>query len=341
MKKQQITVRVPATTSNLGPGFDCLGVALRIYNDVTVARAKETVAPPMAKQAARKFFRATGSEPFPFSCVIVGDVPVSRGLGSSVTVRLGVLRGLNELAGRPCAQGKIFRLCAELEGHPDNAAPAVFGGFVVTSGNVPQKFPLDPRLRFVLLIPSFEVKTAAARSVLPNEIDRRQAVASCANACALTAALASGRYEKLRGVFGDHLHQPFRAKFVPFLELVIAAAEEAGALGGFLSGSGSTIACLTLRGFGKNRRRDALSPPASAALAPSSPRPTTAAREHPANQKMTGLASVVAASLCEARRERCRGTDPAMPLSRCAERSAHSRAGRLAPFRIPHSAFRI
>jgi homoserine kinase len=247
LKKQQITVRVPATTSNLGPGFDCLGVALRIYNNATVARAKETVAPPMAKQAAGKFFKATGSEPFPFSCLIAGDVPVSRGLGSSVTVRLGLLRGLNELAGRPCAQGEIFRLCAELEGHPDNAAPAVFGGFVVTSGNVPQKFPLDPRLRFVLLIPSFEVKTAAARSVLPNEIDRRLAVASCANACALTAALASGRYEKLRGAFGDHLHQPFRAKFVPFLEPVIAAAEKAGALGGFLSGSGSTIACLTLR----------------------------------------------------------------------------------------------
>ena len=248
MKKQQITVRVPATTSNLGPGFDCLGVALRLYNDVTVARTNTTAATPMARQAARKFFQTTGADPFPFSCAIAADVPASRGLGSSVTVRLGVLRGLNELAGRPLARAEIFRLCGELEGHPDNAAPAVFGGFVVTGGSLPQKFQVASRLGFVLLVPPFEVKTAAARGVLPNEIGRREAVASCANACALTAALASGRYERLPGSFEDHLHQPFRAKFVPFLEPVIAAAEKAGALGGFLSGSGSTIACLTLRG---------------------------------------------------------------------------------------------
>ena len=170
-----------------------------------------------------------------------------RGLGSSVTVRLGVLHGLNALLDRPLARAQIFELCAELEGHPDNAAPAEFGGFVVARPNRHQKFPIDPRLHFVLLIPSFEVKTAEARSVLPDEIDRRLAVESCGNACAITAAFASRRYENLRGVLSDHLHQPFRAKFVPFLDRVIAAAEKAGALGGFLSGSGSTIACLTLR----------------------------------------------------------------------------------------------
>jgi homoserine kinase len=106
---------------------------------------------------------------------------------------------------------------------------------------------VDPRLRFVLLIPGFEVRTAEARKVLPNEINRRRAVESCGHACAITAAMASGRYENLRGALIDHLHQPFRARFVPFLDRVIAAGENAGALGGFLSGSGSTIACLTLR----------------------------------------------------------------------------------------------
>ncbi|MGH7936141.1 MAG: homoserine kinase [Chthoniobacterales bacterium] len=247
MKKQQITVRVPATTSNLGPGFDCLGVALRLYNYVTLARALSQKAGAMATEAARKFFKAAGCAPFPFSCAIDGEVPRSRGLGSSVTVRLGVLHGLNTLLNRPLRRAEIFRLCADLEGHPDNAAPAEFGGFVVTRERQPQKFTVEPRLRFVLLIPSFEVKTNAARRVLPNEIDRRAAVASCGNACALTAAMASGRYEQLRGAFGDHLHQPFRAKFVPFLDAVIAAGERAGALGGFLSGSGSSIACLTLR----------------------------------------------------------------------------------------------
>lgn len=247
MKKQQITARVPATTSNLGPGFDCLGVALRLYNFVTVARAETVAAGRMVQEAARKFFRAAKCQSFAFSCKIEGDVPRSRGLGSSVTVRLGVLHALNALLDRPLARAQIFQLCAELEGHPDNAAPAEFGGFVVAQRDRHQKFSIDPRLRFVLLIPGFEVKTAEARKVLPNEIDRRLAVESCGNACAITAAFASRRYENLRGVLSDHLHQPFRAKFVPFLDRVIAAGEKAGALGGFLSGSGSTIACLTLR----------------------------------------------------------------------------------------------
>ena len=240
-------MRVPATTSNLGPGFDCLGVALQLYNFVTVSRASEIVAGGMARQAARQFFHVAGCEPFGFSCTVAGDVPRSRGLGSSVTVRLGMLHALNALLGRPLKRAQISGLCAELEGHPDNAAPAEFGGFVVARQNKHQKFPVDPRLYFVLLIPAFEVKTTEARSVLPNEVDRLRAVESCGNACAITAAFASGSYEDLRGMWQDHLHQPFRAKFVPFLERVIAAGESAGALGGFLSGSGSTIACVTLR----------------------------------------------------------------------------------------------
>lgn len=248
MKKQQITVRIPATTSNLGPGFDCLGVALQIYNYVSVTPSEEeTAIAPMARAAARKYFKKVDCDPFPFRCTIEGEVPRARGLGSSVTVRLGVLHALNALLGRPLKRAQIFTLCAELEGHPDNAAPAEFGGFVATRGLRLQKFPVDPRLRFVLLIPDFEVQTREARLVLPNEIDRLRAVESCANACAITAALASANYEQLRGAFVDHLHQPFRKKFVPFLDRVLAAAERAGALGGFLSGSGSTIVCLTLR----------------------------------------------------------------------------------------------
>jgi homoserine kinase len=247
LKKQQITVRVPATTSNLGPGFDCLGVALQLYNFVTVALAEETSGDWMVRQAARLFFKTIRDKPFPFACTIEGEVPRSRGLGSSVTVRLGVLHGLNEFFDRPLKGEQLFGLCAELEGHPDNAAPAAFGGFVVARHNRHQKFKVDPRLHFVLLIPPFEVKTAEARAVLPNEISRQGAVESCGNACAITAAFASRNYEHLEGVLSDHLHQPFRAKFVPFLDRVVTAGEQAGALGGFLSGSGSTIACLTLR----------------------------------------------------------------------------------------------
>lgn len=244
-------MRVPASTSNLGPGFDCLGVALRLYNYITLQRIraseKGSRTTAMESRAARTFFRASGIAPIPFACTITGDVPRSRGLGSSVTVRLGILHGLNALFDRPLSRLEIYRLCVALEGHPDNAAPAEFGGFVVTQNDRPQKFPVSSRLHFVLLIPDFEVQTAAARRALPNELDRRAAVRSCGNACALVAAMASGRYRNLAGSFGDHLHQPFRAKFVPFLDRVIAAGEKAGALGGFLSGSGSTIICLTLR----------------------------------------------------------------------------------------------
>ena len=201
----------------------------------------------MAREAARAFFQAAHQQAFPFSCMISGDVPVSRGLGSSVTVRLGVLHGLNVLSGRPLDRAQIFALCAELEGHPDNAAPAEFGGFTVARAERSQNFKVSSRLRFVFLIPKFKVATAAARAVLPNDVNRLNAVETCGNACAITAAFASGRYENLAGLWRDHLHQPFRAKFVPFLEPVIAAGEKAGALGGFLSGSGSAVACVTLR----------------------------------------------------------------------------------------------
>ena len=199
MKKQQITVRVPATTSNLGPGFDCLGVALQIYNYVTVTQPDEGETVPMARQAARKYFKTIERKPLPFSCTVHGDVPAARGLGSSVTVRLGVLHALNALVGRPLNRAEIFALCAELEGHPDNAAPAEFGGFVAARAARPQCFHVEARLRFVLLIPPFEVQTKEARSVLPNEIDRLRAVVSCSNACAITAAMASADYQNLRG----------------------------------------------------------------------------------------------------------------------------------------------
>lgn len=244
---QQVTVRVPASTSNLGPGFDCLGVALRIYDDVTVRRRKPGArVSPLMQTAGERFFQRANTEPFLFHCSIEGNVPVSRGLGSSVTVRLGVMHGLNVLAGRPLRREQIFELCAELEGHPDNAAPAQFGGFNVVRGTLRQHFPVAAALKFVLLIPGFEVSTSEARSLLPAKIARAGAVESSGNACAITAAFASGRYANLRGAFRDHLHQPFRKKLVPFLDDVIEAAEGAGALGGFLSGSGSTIAAVTL-----------------------------------------------------------------------------------------------
>ena len=269
---QEITVRVPASTSNLGPGFDCLGVALRIYNDVTVARraSRQHLHPRIVSDAADRFFKQSRRRAFSFSCSVTENIPRSRGLGSSATIRLGTLLALNRLSGTPLNRFTIFRLCAELEGHPDNAAPATFGGFTIVQRRATvsvardqrdpaspsggkrdacptlQRFAVSPQLNFVLFIPDLEIRTSRARNVLPSNISHIAAVENCANACALTAALVSQDYQKLRGTFADHLHQPFRAKLIPFLPCVIAAAEKAGALGAFLSGSGSTIAAVTL-----------------------------------------------------------------------------------------------
>jgi homoserine kinase len=243
---QQVTVRAPASTSNLGPGFDCLGVALSLYNQVTVKSGTAGGGNRMVRNAARKFFAVANCKPFDFSCDIRGNVPIGRGLGSSVTVRLGVLHALNEIARTNLSRDELFKLCAELEGHPDNAAPASFGGFTIARGTDVQHFNVSPRLRFILLIPSFEIATIEARRLLPADILRTNAARNTANVAAIAAAFATRDYKRLRGCFVDYLHQPFRKKLVPFLDRVITAAERSGALGAFLSGSGSTICALAL-----------------------------------------------------------------------------------------------
>jgi homoserine kinase len=266
---QQVTVRVPASTSNLGPGYDCLGVALRLHNSVTLVRgnAPRCSHPRIVSDAAERFFKQTRRRAFSFSCRIVERVPRCRGLGSSATVRLGILLALNQLSGKPLDRLTLFGLCAELEGHPDNAAPASFGGFTVVQSSASvslarakreaslavQRFDVAPRLYFVVLVPGLQIETARARRILPSKISRVAAVENCANACAVTAAFASRDYEKMRGTFSDNLHQPFRAKLIQFLPRVIAAAERAGALGAFLSGSGSAIAAITLKRASKTR----------------------------------------------------------------------------------------
>lgn len=243
---QQVTVRASASTSNLGPGFDCLGVALSLYNQVTVKSGTAGGGNRMVRDAARKFFAVANCKPFDFSCDILGNVPIGRGLGSSVTVRLGVLHALNEIARTNLSRDELFKLCAELEGHPDNAAPASFGGFTIARGTDVQHFNVSPRLRFILLIPSFEISTIEARRLLPADILRTNAARNTANVAAIAAAFAARDYKRLRGCFVDYLHQPFRKKLVPFLDRVITAAERSGALGAFLSGSGSAICALAL-----------------------------------------------------------------------------------------------
>lgn len=260
-----VVVRVPATTANLGPGFDTLGLALRLYNRVRLTpngtgtmRLVSGLDPDgrlgaesMIAEAADLYFRRRGALRLGCDVMLEGDVPPARGLGSSVTVRLGVVAGLSVLTGGGLDRGRLLDLVAELEGHPDNAAPAVYGGFTV-AGCVGDSvrcvaFPIPPRARFVALIPRYEVKTREARTLMPASLSRTDAVHNLNRAALVTAAFAAGDLPALRGLFDDRIHQPHRRRLIPELDRVIRAGEEAGAIGGWLSGSGSTIMCLTER----------------------------------------------------------------------------------------------
>jgi homoserine kinase len=252
---------VPATTANLGPGFDTLGIALKLHNHVSIRETDEPLiervdnqrgsaaANAMAREAAGEFFRRSKLKPHGAQIEIKGDVPVSCGLGSSVTVRLGIVYALNEIDGRPLSDAAILDLVTHLEGHPDNCAPALFGGFVV-SGSIAatvrhRRFSVPPQLKFVCCVPEYAVSTEKARALLPRQVPLRDAVENLNRVALLTATFASGDFSMLRGLFDDKLHQPYRKKLVPQLDDVIAAGIEAGALGGWLSGSGSGIMCIT------------------------------------------------------------------------------------------------
>jgi homoserine kinase len=261
MSCSRIEVRVPASTSNLGPGFDCLGLALQLYNTITLTRSAEGGKFPqgMIGETATAFFqKATGGKiaPFGFDARIEGDIPISRGLGSSVTVRLGVLMGLAELVREsfPVTREQILALLIELEGHPDNAVPSFLGGFAVCAhatsdpadGFVYTRAAVKPEVSFVTLVPDLRLSTETARGLLPKEVPFRHAVENAQRTARIAAAFCTGDYASLRGIFVDHLHQPYRQALIPGFAAILAAAQEAGALGSFLSGAGSSLMAVTL-----------------------------------------------------------------------------------------------
>jgi homoserine kinase len=258
------SVRIPGTTANLGSGFDTLGLAVAIYNRATVRRRSdrrvEITSPisedaragalAMLEEAAAAFFKKTRAPRFGVDLHLSGDVPIARGLGSSVTARLGCVAGLNALAGSPLDRQGLLEVVAALEGHPDNAAPAVFGGFTA-AGFVGSdvrciRVPLPNRIRLVTLIPDFEVSTPEARKRVPQTFSKADTIHILNRASLVTAAFATGRLESLRGCFDDRIHQPYRAPLIPGMDAILAAGVKAGAIGGWLSGSGSTLMCLAL-----------------------------------------------------------------------------------------------
>jgi homoserine kinase len=259
-----VTVRVPGSTSNCGAGFDTLGLALSVYNRVTLTRSPgvglrpertaDARAADMVAQTTATFLAATGLAPEGFSFRIDGEVPPARGLGSSVTVIAGVLAGLNVLRGAGLSRERLVALATELEGHPDNASAGILGGFCVSRCDPRTGAYLDTirvvipsDLVFVVVSPESEMLTKAARGVLPASLPYFDAVRSINSASYLVAAFATGQFERLRHAVSDFMHEPYRLPSIPGARAAIDAGCAAGALTGWLSGSGSSVLCVSRR----------------------------------------------------------------------------------------------
>lgn len=259
--RESVTVRVPGSTSNCGSGFDTLGLALRVYNRVTVTReagvkargerAEDERASEMVAATAEAFFRVAGVAVTGFGYRIEGEVPAARGLGSSVTVIGGVLSGLNALTGAGMDRERLVGLATALEGHPDNAAAGLLGGFCVARcapkdgrylGTI--RIELPDTLRFVAVSPAAEMLTKESRGVLPERLDYFDAVRSINASNYLVAAFATGDYARLRDAMGDYMHEPYRLPRIAGGKEAIAAGVAAGGYAGWLSGSGSTVMCV-------------------------------------------------------------------------------------------------
>ncbi|MBI2760562.1 MAG: homoserine kinase [Chloroflexi bacterium] len=252
MPPTRVTVRVPATSANLGPGFDTLGVALNVTGEVTVTwsdragRFPESRAEQLALSAARSVYEHVG-KPAPAGLHVQyrGTIPVGRGLGASAVLRVGAVVGANELLGRPLVSERLLLLASEMEGHADNAAPALLGGLQVVvwgeQGIVHVQVPFPPHLRAVLFVPDLDMPTSESRKLLPAGLSRKESVHNIGRAALLVAGMATGRLDVLDIATQDVLHQPARSRLFPEMFDIFRAAREAGALCAYLSGGGSSI----------------------------------------------------------------------------------------------------
>ena len=255
--------RIPASSANLGPGFDCFGIAWQCYNEIEfIPREEGLVISGCAEKyrnednLAYKAYHAamtwagqreSGLE------IRFGrtDIPVSRGMGSSATLIVGGVVAANVIHGLELSGSELLAIATSVEGHPDNIAPALFGGFTVSAMDgiaaVTTHFPISEKLFFTLLIPDFELSTELARSVLPEAVSRQDAIFNISRSALLIKALERGDRQLMRIALEDKLHQPYRTKLIQGFETAEAAAKNLEAMGICISGAGSTLLCIADR----------------------------------------------------------------------------------------------
>lgn len=266
-----IYVRVPATSANMGSGFDCLGIALGLYNTLRVSEIDSGIViynnskdfipigeKNLVYRSICRVFDEVGYAKKGIKIVQNSDIPVTRGLGSSSACIIGGMLAANVLSGRKLTYPEILTLAAEIEGHPDNVTPALFGGFCTSASEngktLYSSTKLDPKLKSAVMIPDFYVSTRESRTSLPESVDLKSAAYNISRATLLTSLLISGKYDDLRYAVGDRLHQDFRKANVRYFDEIMEKSYEFGAKATYLSGSGPTMVSLLSGGYGEFER---------------------------------------------------------------------------------------
>jgi len=265
MNNSVVKVTIPASTANLGPGFDALGMAFQLYSVVEMAISDETTIELVGKelqetpadksnllyQVAAGLFQGAGLSVPELFIRAASDAPLTRGLGSSAAAIVGALVAANQLAGEPFTRDQLFAKASQMEGHPDNVGASMFGGIVVATmpdqegAAVPYvKLPVPQGLQTLVVIPEFPLSTEKARKVLPQVYSKQDVVYNVGHSSLLVAALAQGRLDLMGQAMADRLHQPYRAELVPGLKDILDNATQHGAAGAALSGAGPTILCF-------------------------------------------------------------------------------------------------
>ncbi len=257
---KRCTIRVPATTANLGPGFDAFGCALKLYTDVTF----EETAAGLEITGCDEAFTGPDNLAYTSYCAVLAslseevrgvkihidaNIPICRGLGSSAALLVAGAMGANVLRGSKLSTQGLLNITNAMEGHPDNLAPAFYGGLTASMVDnglpVTVNFPLHPDWEFLALVPDFDLPTPLARSVLPTELPRADAVYNIAHGAMVLKALELGDERLLRNAMQDRLHQDYRKSLIPDFERIEALVRTTGAAF-CLSGAGPTLLCITL-----------------------------------------------------------------------------------------------